>query len=111
MSPLPALILLQAASGGGPDMGFFLMIGSLFLIMYLFVLRPQQRRQKEQEELVKGVGKGDVVVTAGGLHGKIVGTTDDVLTLEIDAVKGVRVKVDRRSVERRTEKAKEGAEK
>jgi len=110
MSPLPATILLQAAPGG-PDVGFFLMIGSLFLIMYLLVIRPQQRRQKEQEQMVKSVVKGDVVVTSGGLHGKVVGTTDDVLTLEIDVAKGVRVKVDRTSVERRTEKSKEGSEK
>lgn len=110
MTPLPATILLQAQSGR-PDIGFFLMIGSLFVIMYLLVIRPQQRRHKEQEQMVKSVVKGDAVVTAGGLHGKVVGATDDVLTLEIDAVKGVRVKVDRSSVERRTEKAKEGSEK
>lgn len=110
MSPVPATILLQAAPGG-PDLGFFLMIGSLFLIMYFLVIRPQQRRQKEQESMVKSVVKGDSVVTSGGLHGKVVGTTDDVLTLEVDAVKGVRVKIDRASVERRTEKAKEGSEK
>ena len=54
----------------------------IFLIFYFLLIRPQQRRQREQETLLKGIEKGDDVVTAGGLHGKVVGVTDDVLTLE-----------------------------
>ncbi len=116
-----ATLLLQTAPAGGaarsagPDLPFFFMIGSLFLIFYLLVFRPQQRRQKEQDEMLKSVEKGDQVVTSGGIHGRVVGTTDDVITLEIDEIKGVRLKIERRSVERRLAKGgdakKEGGKK
>ena len=60
----------------------------IFLIFYFLLIRPQQRQQREQETLLKGIEKGDDVVTAGGLHGKVIGVTDDVLTLEIARAPG-----------------------
>ena len=56
----------------------------------------------------KGIAKGDEVVTVGGVHGKVTGTTDDVLTLEIAALKGerVRIKVDRSRIDRVSQSAK-----
>jgi preprotein translocase subunit YajC len=85
----------------------------IFLIFYVLLIRPQQKRQKEQEDLLKSIAKGDEVVTSGGIHGKVTGTSDDVLTLEIASAKGeaIRVKVDRARIERRLKKAKEGEEK
>ena len=120
MATLATIVLQAAPPAGparstGPDLPFFFMIAALFLIFYLLVFRPQQRRQKEQDALLKAVEKGDQVVTSGGIHGRVVGTTDDVLTLEIDDTKGVRLKIDRRSVDRRLAKAgdakKEGGKK
>ena len=64
--------------------------------------RPQARRQKEQETMWQSLEKGDEVVTVGGVHGKVVGVTDDVLTVEIGATKSgdrVRVKVTRTKIE------------
>ena len=59
---------------------------------------------------LKGIGKGDSVVTAGGLHGKVTGVTDDVLTLDIGGVKGdrMRVKVARARIDRVQKSKKEG---
>ena len=73
------------------------------MIFYLLLIRPQQKRKREHGEMLKAIEKGDQVVTAGGLHGKVVGTSDDTLTLEIAALKGerVRVKVDRERIESR----------
>ena len=73
----------------------------IFMIFYLLLIRPQQKRQKQQEALLKSIEKGDHVVTAGGLHGKVTGVTDDTLTIEIAALKGerVRVKVARAKIE------------
>ena len=102
----------QAGPGGGGNFLVqllpFLLI---FVIIYFLIIRPQQKRQREQEDMIKAVEKGDNVVMAGGLHGKVTGTTDDVLTLEIASLKGerVRVKVDRARVER-VEKAGKGDE-
>jgi preprotein translocase subunit YajC len=66
---------------------------AIFAIFYFLLIRPQQKRQREQEKMIKGIAKGDNVVTTGGLHGKVTGVTDEVLTLEIAAVKGERVRV------------------
>ena len=102
MSPLAAVLWSQAggASEGSP-FGMLVPMALIFMIFYFLLIRPQQKRQKQTEEMLKAIEKGDQVVTSGGLHGKVVGVTDDVLTLEIAAVKGerVRVKVSRARVE------------
>ena len=113
---LPLLVPLQAQGAPtSPWGGVSLMLpfAMIFLIFYVLLIRPQQKRQKEQEDLLKSIAKGDEVVTSGGIHGKVTGTSDDVLTLEIASAKGeaIRVKVDRARIERRLKKAKEGEEK
>jgi preprotein translocase subunit YajC len=76
------------------DPSFYLMIGSVFLIFYFLVLRPENKRKKEHEESLKGAAKGDTVTTTGGIQGKVTGATDDVLTLDIATLKsGERVKI------------------
>jgi preprotein translocase subunit YajC len=101
---LPGFVLLQAeAPPGGSPFGMLAPMAIIFVIFYVLLIRPQQKRQREQEQMLKSIEKGDEVVTAGGLHGKVVGVTDETLTLEIAAVKGerVRVKVSRARVESR----------
>lgn len=104
MSALVGLVWLQA--GGAEPSPFQMLIPmiAIFLIFWLLLIRPQQRRQREQEQMLKSIEKGDDVVTTGGLHGRVVGVSDDTLTLEIAAVKGekVRVKVARARIESRT---------
>ncbi len=101
------LIPLQAAPDPGLLNMLFPMI-AIFAIFYFLLIRPQQRQKKEQEALIKGIEKGDSVVTTGGLHGKVTGVTDDVLTLEIAVIKGerVRVKVARPRIENVSKAAK-----
>jgi preprotein translocase subunit YajC len=109
MSPLPALVWLQAAPSPEPSpFGMLFPIAAIFAIFYFLLIRPQQKRQREQADMIKGIEKGDQVVTTGGLHGKVTGVTDDVLTLEIAALKGerVRVKVARPRIESVTKAAK-----
>jgi len=86
------MLLLQADPAGGGLITFMPFI-LIFFIFYFLLIRPQQKRQKEQEQMLSAIEKGDAVVTAGGLHGKVTGVTDDVLTLEIAALKGERVRV------------------
>jgi preprotein translocase subunit YajC len=98
-------VMLQ--SGGSQDpVSFLIPMAAIMLIFYFLLIRPQQKRQKEHEAMLKSVSKGDRVVTSGGLHGTVVGESDDVLTLEIGQGERMRVKVDRARVERRLEKAK-----
>ena len=85
-------VFLQASQPGG-DLSIFFPMIAIFLIFYLLLIRPQQRRQKEHERMLTAIERGDQVVTAGGIHGKVTGVTDDVLTVEIAALKGERVRV------------------
>ena len=91
---------LQAAAEPSP-LSMLVPMGLIFLIFYFLLIRPQQKRQRDQDAMLKAIEKNDDVVTAGGLHGKVVGVADDVLTLEIAALKGerVRVKVSRAKIE------------
>jgi len=102
--------LLQAAQQD-PGLGMLVPMGAIFLIFYSLLIRPQQKRQREQENMLKAIEKGDSVVTTGGLHGKVIGVTDDVLTLDIGGVKSdrMRVKVARTRIES-VIKAKKGEE-
>lgn len=94
-------ILLQAAGGTGINPMFILM-GAMFVVMYFFMIRPQQKRQKEAVKFRDSLKKGDMVVTIGGLHGKVVEMDADTLTLEVD--RGVRMKFEKSAISQETSK-------
>jgi preprotein translocase subunit YajC len=82
----------QGAAGGGSDMLISLLPFILiFVIMYFLILRPQQKRVKQHQEMVKNVRRGDTVVTSGGLIGKVTKLIDDD-HLEVEVSEGVRVR-------------------
>lgn len=64
----------------------------IFVIMYFLIIRPQQRRVKEHQELVRNVRRGDTIVTTGGIVGKVTKATDDP-EIEVEIADGVRVKL------------------
>ena len=63
----------------------------IFVIMYFLILRPQQKRVKQHQEMVKNVRRGDTVVTSGGLIGKVTKVVDDE-QLEVEVADGVRIR-------------------
>jgi preprotein translocase subunit YajC len=79
---------------------------AMILLTWALFLRPQQRREKEQKAMLSQVEKGDAIVTTGGVHGRVTGVTDDVLTVEI--APNVRVKLQRSAVASRTPGKGEG---
>lgn len=103
-------IWLQTQPGGG--LGFLVPFGAMLLIFYFLLIRPQSKRQREHEKMLAALAKGDRVVTSGGIHGLVVGAEKDVLTLEIAALEGkkVRVKVDRARIDRRLDATAEKPE-
>lgn len=88
---------------GGADMSFIIMMAILFAIFYFLIIRPQQKKQKEVKEMLAGLSHGDIVVTSGGLHGKVTGLTDTIVTLEV--ADKVRVKVSRNFISAVVQKA------
>lgn len=64
----------------------------IFVIMWFLIIRPQQRRAREHQDLIKAVRRGDTVVSTGGIVGKVTKVTDDP-EIEIEIAEGVRVKL------------------
>ena len=91
------MILLQAAgqnAGGGYST--IIMMVAIFVIFWLFMIRPQQKRQKELQQKREALGINDRIVTSGGLYGVIKDVKQTELVVEI--ADGVRVRVDKGSV-------------
>jgi preprotein translocase subunit YajC len=77
-------ILAQANGEQGGGMSFFILLGGMFLIMYLFMIRPQVKRQKEAKKYREALQKGDKVVTIGGVHGKVVEILDSTVIISVE---------------------------
>lgn len=96
---------MGSAPGGaaGGDVSFLIMMAVIFCIFYFLLIRPQQKKQKELKEMLANLNHGDVVMTSGGIHGKIAALTGDVVTLEV--ADKVRIKVSRGFIAAVLEKA------
>ncbi len=93
-------IILQAAQqpNSGSSMGFWLMIILLFLVMWLFMIRPQRKQQKELEKFRSELKKGDKVVTAGGIYGTVAEIQERTVLLKVDGE--IKIRVDKNSLVR-----------
>ncbi len=93
----------QEAPGGGGLLGSpFLFLAAMLLLMWALIIRPQQRQRKEHKQMLSQIQKGDQVVTSGGIHGRVTGVADDVLTVEI--ADKVRVRLNKSAVSARSQK-------
>ena len=90
----------QAAEAAGPgaDAGLInlIMLGGFVIIFYFLLIRPQSKRRKEHEALVSALGKGDEVVTAGGIVGQITKVEDEFVKVQI--ADGLEMRVQKSSV-------------
>jgi preprotein translocase subunit YajC len=91
VTPAHAQSLFGGAGGEGGMLVQLLPFALIFVIMYFLILRPQQKRVKSHQEMVKAVRRGDTVVTNGGLIGKVTKVVDDE-QLEIEVADGVRIR-------------------
>lgn len=86
----------QAAQGGG--MSMILMLVAMFAIMWFFMIRPQQKRQKEIRNFQNALQEGQQVVTGGGIYGTVKRIDLTTGTVDLEIAKGVVIKVDKGSV-------------
>lgn len=92
-------ILAQAPAGGSTAMIYqIIMWVGIIGVFYFFMIRPQQKKQKEQKEMLSSIKKGDEVVTIGGLHGKVYMVDENTVTLDLD--KGVKLTFDKSAISR-----------
>jgi preprotein translocase subunit YajC len=87
----------QPNQGEGPGlMSNVILFGSIILIFYFMIIRPQQKRTKERKKLIESMKKGDKVITSGGLYGTVAGLDEKTVLVEI--ADKVKVKLDRSSI-------------
>ncbi len=72
-----------ASTGLMGNLGVFAPLLIMFVVMYFLMIRPQQKKAKEAQEMMGALAKGDEVVTAGGILGKVVSVKDSYVTVEI----------------------------
>ena len=89
-----AFVYLQAHAGG--DWSFLIMMVAIFAIMYFFMIRPQNKKQKEIMNFRKNLEVGQEVISAGGIYGKVKAIEDNVVVLEIAS--GVKIRIDKNSI-------------
>ena len=93
-----AFAMAGQPAGGQQGGGYegIIMLVAMFAIFYFLLIRPQQKRAKQHKELVNNLKQGDQVVSAGGIHGKIVSVEESVVTLEVAT--GVKIKMNRSAI-------------
>ena len=84
ISTAHAQSLFGGGAGGNEFLSLLPMVG-IFVVFYFLLIRPQQKRAKEQKAMIEAVQKGDEVVTAGGMVGKVVKLDDNYITLLVGA--------------------------
>jgi preprotein translocase subunit YajC len=87
-------ILLQAQSQGSYFQ--FLFFGAIIVIFYFFMIRPQQKKAKDQKKFIEDIKKGDYVITIGGAHGHIAEMEGDTFILEVE--KGGRIRFNKSAI-------------
>jgi len=83
----------SGGTGGGGGMTMIIMMVAIFAIMWLFMIRPQQKKQKEMVKFRNSLQTGDKVITAGGIYGTIKEIKDNYVLLEVD--RGTDIRVDK----------------
>lgn len=93
-----ASILLQAAPGQGGNYSFIIMMVVIFAIMWFFMIRPQQKKQKELQNFRNAIAVGSEIVTQGGIYGTVKKIDEQTDTLHIEVANGVQIRVARAAV-------------
>ena len=89
----PAYAQAAPAAGGGDLFITLVPFVLIFVIMYFLIIRPQQKRAKEHQDMVKNLRRGDNVITSGGIIGKVTKSVEGEPEVEVEIAADVRVKI------------------
>lgn len=92
---MSTLILAAQGQGAGGGMPMIIMLIAMFVIMWLFMIRPQQKKQKEIRNFQNSLQTGDHVVTGGGIYGTVKNINLEKNTVEVEIARGVNIVVDK----------------
>ncbi|HKK82289.1 MAG TPA: preprotein translocase subunit YajC [Prolixibacteraceae bacterium] len=91
------ILMAQPAEGGEANpLGMFLPLIAILVIFWLFMIRPQAKKQKELRKFRESLQKGDKVVTTGGIYGKVTSLKDNAVVLQVD--EDTKLTVDKNSI-------------
>jgi preprotein translocase subunit YajC len=100
MNFLQFLLFAQPAQdgekGGGNGMMTIFMIGAIILVFYFFMIRPQQKKQKQMTNFRDALKRGDKIVTIGGIHGKITDVQEGTFIIEVED--GTKLRIEKAAV-------------
>ena len=103
----------EGAAGAAPQAqmpSMLFMVVAFFLIMYMFMIRPNQKREKERKQMLASLSKGDKAVTTGGICGTVVGLTEKIVVLRVSEEPGVKMEFLREAIMRVTSREKSDKE-
>lgn len=108
MTVLKSIALAQTAQNGGGSDGpagggmppFIFLIIAMFAIMYFLTIRPNQKREKQRQEMLAALSKGDRVITNGGIYGTIIGLNEKSVVLRVSEEPAVKMEFVRAAVSR-----------
>lgn len=86
-------LVLQAQQGAGGSMSFLIMMVAIFAIMWFFMIRPQQKKQKEIRKFQNSLAEGSKVVTGGGVYGTVKRVNLEENTIDVEVARGVVITV------------------
>jgi len=90
------VLLQQNPTGGKQDYSWILLMAGVIFIFYFFMIRPQRKKEKEAKLYRESLGKGEKIVTIGGMHGKIVEVQETTFTVETES--GARMRIEKSAV-------------
>lgn len=92
------LLAVQESAQSNPfgGLGMFLPLILIFLVFYFFIIRPQQKREKQRKAMIAAVAKADRVITAGGIHGIV--TQVEETSVLVDVSGGIKLRVEKNSL-------------
>ncbi|MCE3282951.1 MAG: preprotein translocase subunit YajC [Chitinophagaceae bacterium] len=91
------VVLLSAGGQQGNPMVSFLMMGAIILVFWMFMIRPQAKKAKEQKKFIENMQKGDKIVTIAGIHGTINKINEDG-TIQLEVSPGSYLKIEKAAI-------------
>jgi preprotein translocase subunit YajC len=82
--------------GGRSSLPMFLMLGGIILVFYFFMIRPNQKKQKQMQNFREALKRGDKIVTIGGIHGKITDVQEGTFIIEVED--GTKLRIEKAAV-------------
>lgn len=89
---------LQTASPTGGGTYQFILIGGMLLVFWLFLIRPQAKKAKEQQKFANDLDKGKKIVTIAGIHGTVNKVNEDGTTLQLEVSPGMYIKIEKSTI-------------